>query len=214
MRASPRTGESGFALLDMLVGLAVLGLLLSALVTAVSFVTRQQGVLKAREETRESVLAAARLMRSLIDGAPAPLERNRGIDLSGSDRAFIIRSIGPAVLALQEPSVFQIAADLNAGGGNLVVSWKDPQSNGERRRSIAGGLKQASFDYLVQDGRQTEKQWRSSVSAETGQVQAVRLTLLPIEHGSAIEIVTPVRSKIPALCANLQAGRTCRAQTP
>lgn len=206
--------ESGFALLDMLIGLAVLGLLMSGLVASLSFVTKRQEALRTRAEMRESALAVKRLMHSLIDGAPVLSGLDQRPDLSGSDTAFSIHSIGPAVLALPELSLFEISAISNAGGIDLVVSWNDPQAQTERSRTIARGLAQASFDYLLRDPKQAKKGWRKTASDRAGRVEAVRLTLRSAETEPMIEIITPVRSEVAALCANPANTQTCRTRTP
>jgi len=214
---SPSTfspAEKGFALVDMLVGIAVVGLFLSVLVASVSFVTHQQSVLRRREEAREGALAVKRLMNSLVNGAPVLARLEQRPDLFGSDTTFSIRSTGPIVLALPEPSIFRIAAIPSNEGIDLVASWTDPQANSERHRTIARGLAEASFTYLVGDPKQGRKRWLPMAPDGTGRIEAVRLTLRSIEAGSSIQIITPIRSEVAALCAYPANTPVCRARTP
>lgn len=212
--STPLRTEKGFALLDMLVGIAALGLFMSVLVASISFVTHQQGLLRKRQEARESALAVKRLMNSLVNSAPVLARPEQRPDLFGSDTTFSIRSMGPAALALPEPGLFRIAVTPRDRGIDLVASWIDPQANSERHRTIARGLAEASFTYLVRDPNQVRGRWLSVVPDGSERIEAVRLTLRTVEANSTIQIITPVRSEVAALCANPVDNPVCRARTP
>lgn len=181
---------AGFALIDVLVGLALIGVITSLMMVFLGQARTMMRIEKATEFQME-VDAASRFLETAISHAePLPLSKSspeQVFYLSG-DAARIefnaVQAIGFKSSALRE-----IAVSLGDGGGALAIVQKARRGGkpgasvpGEPVRLI-GGVSAMKFEYL--DSTLASPSWLPGWNAPRRLPAAVRFTLSVVRDGAA-----------------------------
>lgn len=199
--SAPIEGRGGFALVDILVALAVAGLAGSTLVGLVAFVGRQQQEALRREHMQDSTIAARLILQTLLSEAPALAQGGqRGTGLRGTDEEFVISSLGSQVLGLDHPVPFTLRTETVGAEKNLVLSWTSGASGPEHREKVAEGYREAEFSFFGRSTPSDQPIWRSRWVESESRLEAVRLRMHFDHMSSTTEIVVPVAADFPAAC--------------
>lgn len=214
MKPIPDWSErDGFTLVELLIVIALAGLVLS-LSTGLSW-TVQRLDARTRRETavRENLVSAARMFRALIAGA-APDLRIAADDASaaGTDVGMTLMSLGPSILAFDRPEPVTLTwrPGQPEGEGVLLLRWKDPQSAVLREETILQGVRALSFSYFVEDRDRTNAAWLSEWTDRKRLPLAVLLRIEIPALGPALEIVERSTGNMPSACAGLPHEDACR----
>ena len=208
MRADLDPGkESGFALIDVLVGLAVVGLVGSLLTGVLSLAVRQQKNAARVQRIEEASLGISRLLQSLAEGAvlahAGPVGRH---SVQGSSGELVVISMGPPVLALGAPVRFFLRREKRRGGYDLLLSWEDPVSRHERTEVVLADAAEISFSYFnASDGH-----WTPGTGPQSDRIGAVRLAVRFGRDDLALDLIAPLHTKLPALCAANPTSVDCK----
>jgi hypothetical protein len=199
--AGANTGEGGFALLDVLVALAVAGLAGSVLAGLVAFADRDAHETGARSAAHDSLLAADRILRLLTEDAHALLPNDPANSRPhGTESEFTTVSLGPRVFGLDQPARFSLRVEGGSDKKALVLAWRDPASGQDHREAVTGALETGSLKYFGQPKGADARRWLPSWKASDGQLEAIRLTIRPAASRSVTELVVPLRAHLPAAC--------------
>lgn len=192
--------DAGFALLDLLTGMAVAGLAASLLVGLVAFVGRNHSDVERRSREYTEILVMERILRTLVSGSPAFLpEASKVSAISGTEREIVIKSAGLPVLGYPRSTFYVLSQGRQKTGSNVTLRWKD--ENGEERQEVL--LHNAfsfNLSYLPRGNGAMSLGWRSNWRAEDGILSAVRLTFQTMSVPAARTIVAPIYATLPATC--------------
>lgn len=199
-------GQAGFALVDLLVAVAVAGLAGSMLVGLVTFVDRNHAETERRDREHEGAVVVERVLRLLLDGAPpflpgAPLRSA----VAGDEQELIVTSNGLSIMSLPQAAAFRLRREAGGSGSDVVLTWID--DNGEGQRALlAQGVSELRLAYLPLDldpsKATTSKQatWRSQWRAKDGPLSALRLALRSGQAPTPRVFVIPIEADLPATC--------------
>ncbi|MGO4571640.1 type II secretion system protein [Microvirga sp. 2TAF3] len=192
--------KAGFALVELLVAIAVAGLAGSILVGLLAFLERNSAETERRIREHESVLAVERILRILVAGAPAfvpgaPI-RSGGF---GNEREFTVLSVGPPILGLPRSAVFTLRREGQSAVSDIVLTWTDEGGEG-RQEIVAQNISDSTFAYLPLQTNSPDATWRSRWRAEDGPLRALRLSLRFAPASIARVIVIPMQADFPATC--------------
>ena len=198
--------EAGFALIDLLVAIAVTGLAGSVLVGLVAFVEHIRAETWRRDSEREGALVLERMVRLLIDNAPPfVVGTSSSSAIVGDKHAVALTSNGLPVISLPQAATFRLHRGAGTADKDVVLSWVDDA--GQRQRAVlAHGVSELTFAYLPlgaassksRDSRQGA--WRSQWRAEDGPLSALRMG---VQFGPASPLrvfVIPIQADLPASC--------------
>lgn len=198
--------KSGFALVDVLVGLAVLGLIGSLLTSVLSLAVRQHRQASAIQRIGEASFAVSRLLHGLAGGTVLVHDRSLGWhSVQGKARELTVVSTGPPILALGAPTRFALKQEKGTRGYDLVMSWADPVSAQERSEVVLADVLEISFSYFAG----AEKRW-SPATGRSGGIEAVRLTIRFAAKADPVDIIANLPARLPASCAADPAAAYCK----
>lgn len=205
--------RDGFTLVELLIVIALVGLILS-LSTSLNW-TVQRLDARTREETaaRENLVSAARMFRALIAGAVPDLRTPvDGASTGGTDAGMTLMSLGPPILAFDRPEPVTLTwrPGQPEGEGVLLLRWNDPHSKVLREETILQGARALSFSYFVEDRDRTNAAWRSEWTDRESLPLAVLLRIEIPALGPALEIVERSTGRMPSACAGLPHEAACR----
>jgi type II secretory pathway pseudopilin PulG len=203
--------ESGFALIDVLVGLAVLGLVGSLLTGILSLAVGQQKNAAEIQRVGEASLGVYRLLQILAEQAVSVRDGPVGWhSVRGKSDELVLTSMGPPVLALGSPARFSLRREKSRRGYDLVMSWEDPISRQVRSEVVLADVAETSFSYFnASDGR-----WSSAAGLRSGRIGAVRLVVRFGRDDSTLDLVAPLPAKLPASCAADPTSADCKDWLP
>lgn len=197
----PNDFNQGFALVDVLVALAVTGLAGSVLVGLLVFI--ESSIHRSRDlaQADQGTAVVSRILRQLTEDAYSVRAGHSGVvHPHGTDRTFVIATTGPRILGLSRPALFTLEAAISGGKTRIVLRWKDPDTRQEHAE-IAGALvDHASFSYFGQDSDFAERSWKPTWEGKRGRLEAIKLTLSSREMPTPIELVAPLRASVPLQC--------------
>lgn len=193
--------ESGFALVDLLTGIAVAGLAGSILVSLVAFVGRNNSDMEQRNREYAETFAVERILHTLVAGSASLLPgTSKASGIGGTEHTMEISSTGLPIFSYPRSTTFVLTQEAKGTGSGIILLWKDEV--GQRRREIilrnASGL---SFSYLPSgDGSPEAAGWRSHWRSEDGSLSAVKITFRTSSAPAIRTIVVPIHVSLPAFC--------------
>lgn len=198
--------QHGFALIDLLVAIAVAGLAGSVLLGLVAFTHRHHAGVVHRGSVRDGALVLERVLRSLVSGAPPFLSgapQRSGV--SGDGQQITIISTGPSILNLSRETSFQLRREVGTFEGKVVLSWTDDTGT-TQRVTLASGVSELMISYLSPEttsgkGRHPAGAlWRSQWRPEDGALSALRFAFRLGPSLIRREIVIPFWPDLPTAC--------------
>lgn len=199
--------EAGFALVDLLVAVAVAGLAGSILVGLVAFLERQGGEMARRTREHEGLLALERVLRMLVAESPPflPAAAPRSA-IFGDEREVSVVSTGPPMLGLPKVTAFTMHLD-GQDPPAVILAWRDEDGR-EQRETVVEAAPEVAFAYLPHAAGSTQAVWRSVWRAEDGPVSALRFSLRSSDR-SPRWVVIPIQADLPATCLRDPRQRGC-----
>ncbi len=197
----PNESNQGFALVDVLVALAVTGLAGSVLVGLFVFI--ESSIYRTRElaQADRGTAVVSRILRQLTeDGYSVRASHSGVVHPHGTDRAFVIATTGPRILGLSRPALFTLESEIAGGKTRIVLRWKDPDTGQEHAEIVGALVDRASFSYLGRDSAFAERSWKPTWEGKRGRLEAIKLTLSSRDMPTPIELVAPVRASVPLQC--------------
>ncbi|MEE1611416.1 type II secretion system protein [Microvirga sp. CF3016] len=198
-------GHAGFALVDLLVAIAVAGLAGSILVGLVAFVERNRAETSRRGSMHAEALILERVLRLLVDGAP-PLVPGASPHsaVSGDENEVTVVSNGLPVMGLSQASAFRVRAE-PGNGTDVVLRWAE-ETGQPQRAVLAQGISELALAYLPlgagpAKGRASGNEaWRPRWDSQDGPLRALRLTVRFGPAYPAWVFVIPIEADLPAAC--------------
>jgi hypothetical protein len=198
--------EDGFALVDLLVAVAVAGLAGSILVGLLAFIERSHAETARRERDHGGAVVVERVLRILLESAPPFVS---GMPLrsavEGDENELIVISNGLPILSLPQAAAFRLRREAGDSGSDALLMWVDDKGQ-KQRMLLAQGATELALAYLPLDiglsqGTASRKAtWRSQWRAEDGPLTAVRLTLRSRSTSKPRVFVIPIEADLPATC--------------
>ncbi|TIQ16776.1 MAG: general secretion pathway protein GspJ [Mesorhizobium sp.] len=194
-RAKPSASVEGFALIDVLVGLALVGVISSLMIVFLGQARTMMRIEKTTQMQME-VDAALRFLETAISGAePLPLSKSspENVVYFSGDSARIefngIQAIGFRSSALREIAI-SLGTDGSDGQvGNALAIVQKPRRGSETGKSVdsepvrlIAGVTAVKFEYL--DGSAGAKSWSANWTAQRGLPSAVRFTISVARDGA------------------------------
>lgn len=153
IRSSPisrlQRSRSGFALLDVLVALAVGGLAILAMNATTSLLLSSRTKADADEQVIRTVLATSAAFESVVSslGPLRPARTSLPKLLQGSSDELRVFTRGPAVIGLDEPTELVLRLRPNGdASAALVLDWTDTEGK-LHSYDVAGPLFRARFEF-------------------------------------------------------------------
>lgn len=186
-------GSRGFTLLELMIGMALLGFILALLFGGFRLAARSWDAVEERAERSADEQAARALVRNLVANAqPLHLKRATDTVLAFEGGAQGLRLLAPlGQIGLQ---AIELAIEPDDRIPNMGSSWRlvlrhdslRYQSedvfggfDDHRRRLLLGGLQAAAFSYYGAENRGDAPQWHDQWSNTNGFPLLVRLRLAP-----------------------------------
>lgn len=205
--------REGFSLVEVLVALAVSGLIVTAGGGLTSAVQKLESRASAEREARENVISADRLLRAVADGAVPDVSRGRE-DLEGwSKTSATFVTAGPPVLAFDRPHPVTLAIETEDGRARLLVRWRDPDHGGERQEEVVSGARSLSLSYFGAPTSGARASWQATWPRPGRLPEAVLLRVDMPELGPPIDLIARTYSRLPSACAALPHEPRCTAET-
>lgn len=195
-------GRAGFALIDMLVALAVAGLIATSLTGLVAFSMQQMTRVQEAKNESEKIAAAGRVLRALLEGVSSfPAGDSRQPAIRGSATSLQLWSLGSPVLALGSPVLFSLNVEKRDNGNALAMRWF-VQEQGMRSEIIISDLSELTFEYFLMsaEDKATFKGWTSSLPKPPYHIQAVKMKLRLQPRHAETEFIYPVLASMPLSC--------------
>ncbi len=193
-------GQTGFALVELLVAVAVAGLAGSVLVGLVAFLDRNNAETTRRMREYEETLAVERVLRILLEGAlPFVPGTSLRSGIVGDDQKLTVISMGPPILGLAQARPFTLRREARGSVSDLILVWVDEVGR-EQRELIAQDVVDFTFAYLPSTRASSAPLWKSWWRAEDGSLTAIRLALRFARAATSREVVIPIQADLPATC--------------
>lgn len=189
----PSVSVEGFALIDVLVGLALIGVITSLMMVFLGQARTMVRIEKATEFQME-VDAASRFLETAISHAePLPLSRSTPdmvLYLSGDGVRIEFNAV--QAIGFKSSALREIAVSLGNGGeagGALAIVQKTRRGSGAVTSTpsepvrLIGGVSAIRFEYL--DGSVAASSWSSNWNAQRRLPAAVRFTISVLRDGAA-----------------------------
>jgi general secretion pathway protein J len=153
----PADGEGGFTLVELLVALALFGLLAATLFSSVRFGMNAWTRGTARVDQIDEILHAQHLLRSMIENAYPLYVRSANqtgqVEFEGTNESMTFLAPSPAALGLAGRSRFHLKAEHWDGRTNLrltsVPELARPGEAGQAHaKTLLAGVEKVSISYL------------------------------------------------------------------
>ncbi|KAB0264674.1 hypothetical protein [Microvirga brassicacearum] len=201
-----KINEAGFAVVDLLVAIAVAGLAGSILVGLVTFVERSRAETTRRDREHEGAAIVERVLRTLLDSAPPFVP---GVPLrsavAGDEQELTVTSSGLPIISLPQAAAFRLRREAERSRSDVVLTWVDDKGR-EQRTLLAEGVSELTLAYLPLErdpskGPTSRKAtWRSQWRAGDGPLTALRLALRFGAASTPRVFVIPIEADLPAAC--------------
>ncbi|MCJ2032090.1 prepilin-type N-terminal cleavage/methylation domain-containing protein [Methylobacterium sp. J-043] len=203
-------GRDGFTLAEMLIVIAIVGLILS-LSSGLSW-TVQRLDERAHRETaaRENLVSAARMFRALVAGAVPDLRTTDGLSTGGTDTELNLVSVGLPILGFDRPEPMTLKWHPERSDGALLLRWRDRRSEMLREETILQGARALSFSYFIENPDRVTAAWRSEWVGRDRLPLAVLMRIEVPGLGPSIEIIERAMGHASGGCAGLPHEEACR----
>ena len=194
--------KAGFALIDVLVTLAVVGLIASALTGLLRFSVQQLSYGEKLKEIDEKFIASQKIFRALLEGAPSfTREDNRQPVIKGTSSALQIWSLGPPILAFNNHHLLILTLENHSGKKTMVLKWV-AQDQTKRSETIISDITDLRFEYFLTEtsDKFLKKKWITTLPPPPYHVQAVKMILLLPEQQTERIFIHSVLATMPHIC--------------
>jgi len=213
--------ESGFTLVELLVALALLGLISVGLFGGLRFGFRawQQG--SARTELSQHILNAQNFLRRIIaDVYPQFIgdDPTRGqVDFSGTATSLEFLASAPIALGHSGRMRYRLFVDRHGGLADLVMTARpelaDPDARGAtERRTLLAGMRAIELSYFGRMRSEKTAQWREAWSGQTALPQLVRIRVPSDDARAWPDLVAAPRVGVDESCLYDVSTRQCRGR--
>jgi prepilin-type N-terminal cleavage/methylation domain-containing protein len=202
-------GQDGFTLAEVLVTLAVFGLMTSAAIGITSTLRIVENRSNADNQIVESVTAAKTVFRSVVAEAEIEPEPTADTSPPGESDRLTFRARGPESLASAGPRPIELRVERDRAGETLEFGWTDPQTNIRRSEAVLVGAKAISFRYFG-TSPSGERGWLDVWDDRTTLPEAVMLRLELNDAGAPFEIVVRTPEPPETQCTRTS---TCLSRT-
>jgi len=181
----PPPSLKGFTLVEVLVALAITGLLVSVLMSALFYMFRVQEALRGEVVVREMDLRGKAWFREALAGC-MPMEEKTPLAFTGSNREIICESTG-AIIPSHLPMPVRITFTLvDAEGGGVTLQYKETRGNDKAGLILNNWLvRDAKFKYVDTEGAELN----SWPVPKTNYEALPRMIKLVVKTGQNDEIV-------------------------
>jgi prepilin-type N-terminal cleavage/methylation domain-containing protein len=205
---------AGFALVEVLVAIAIAGLIGSTLVGSIAFFEQRRRDRERQDNIHQAVFAVDHLLRAVMDSAEPDLEsRPQGTNVEGTAKRLAILSKGPPIMLLDRPLRLEFEVESHAGLA-IVQSWQEPADGLPHRELVAAGFEAIAFAYLGKSPATGVSAWRPEWSRDMGSAQAVRVSLRPVGATMSFDIVVPIRAEVASACLRKPNQPACPFNQP
>lgn len=217
MSVLPMADETGFSLLEVIVALAVAGLIAMATSGILVFWNRIDTQTADVRSHLDEMVALGRTLRVLASSAvPRPfrdVSQAQLAGIGGDAQSVQLLSFGPASLRLDRPTPLRLRIRGAGEAKQLVLEWDDPQSGKSLSEVVYAAAKDMRFRYFLR-GTDTGPSWSPDWVAPSILPAAIGLTIEDEVLGPPLEIVVRTAGSLPAACILLPADPACQGARP
>jgi len=196
------SASAGFSLVELLVVLAIFGLMSVLLFDSLHFASRASIAGNARlDRTRDVALASAFLRRQLADIRPlpdSPQETGRQVAFEGGPSGLDFVAALPGYLAPGGFQSLRVALETGRSGSALTLRWQplggETADNAKPAPSVLlDGLSTADFSYFGPTAPREPPDWHATWSGATGLPMLIRLKLVFADGYAPPELIVAPR---------------------
>lgn len=205
----PARARAGFTLVEVLVAVAVAGLAVSAVAGLTATTRRLEARAGGEAAARESLLAAATVMRAVVGNALPDVRADRGEAPPGTPTSLTLLTRGPAILLFDRPRPMTLAVVAAGETADLVLAWADAETGETRREVVLEGARALTFAYFGGRGGAPaawQGGWRWPRLLPKGVLLRVDLPAL----GPPVDIVVRTTAELPQACLAMPHEPACR----
>lgn len=204
-----RDPVAGFSLVEVLVAMAVAGMVVIGTSGLTSLTWRAEEKFDRESAARDQIVAADKILRELVTtSVPQVGGHDAGASPASADR-FTLLTMGSAIMVFDRPSPVTLAVRDRADGAKaLVVVWRDPHSNAEREEVAIDGARSISLSYFGADPGKPAV-WRGDWPYVRRLPQAVSMRVDYPVLGPPIDLIARTFTRFPQVCAALPHEFAC-----
>ena len=194
--------KAGFALIDVLVTLAVIGLIASALTGLLRFSVQNLLYIENLKNKNEEFTVAQRLLRALLEGVPSFVSNDRRQPvIRGTNSAIQIWSSGPPILAFNNPHLLSLTVEKRSEKRAMVLQWT-AQDHAQRSETIISDIADLQFEYFLTESsdKDRKRKWITTLPVPPYHVQAVKMKLQLSEPRTEMVFIYSVLTTMPHAC--------------
>ena len=193
--------KAGFTLLEVLVALAISGLCLMMLSGIVGRLAATRRAVYDRAAVLDQGEAVIRMLRNLLRSVDVEMKDAVGPNLGGRSEELVVRSQGPAVLALEAETTFRFhfVPSRAPASGALALAWTNPTTGASFDETIATGVTALRLAY---EGRGRGEGWVGSWARPVADLALVKveITFSGPRSVSSTSALLAVGTKLPQAC--------------
>lgn len=205
-----RRGERGFTIAELLVSLAILGMMSVMLLSGVTTGRRVWDRVEARGSDADALATAAARMRTLIETSfPETLfsTGNPTVAFAGNPLGLTFLAAPPAGERPDGPTEYRLSTD--ASGALMLV-----RSTGAEPERLLGGVRAAEFAYFGAAAPDDERRWRTTWRDQPRlpELVRVRLTFAPGDRRVWPDLIARPAATLDYACVTDPNSGTCRGR--
>lgn len=178
--ARRRASSDGFTLLELLIAIALLGLIFAALAGGLRFGTAAWQAGSERLGDSDNLQLVHRVVRRQLEAAITPAADGADEDIPVFEgRRDRLQFLAPAPSVGMPPGLYQIGLRLqrNAGSGALVLDWSAVDREGGGTETLIDNVARVRFSYLGTPGGTVGRGWTPDWRDLDRPPQAIRMDI-------------------------------------